>query len=249
MRKKILRDKIPVYLFTAFLILPFMTDSVFARGGWGGGWGGGGGGSTPQPNPAGEALYNETCFACHGDDAGGRFVRRSIRDMSAWTINGAIANEPSMGFLSNLTSAEINDIAGHLAWLPSAGNPERLTRDGNAAAGEALYRESCTGCHSLGGSTRVGPDLMGAAENCSSGAGGAPGPGPGGSSSSTCEYLEAFIVGSEAMATHAYTEAELAQYPFIMSDLDLSDYDALDIATYIGQQTSPMVAATSVLLD
>ncbi|MDH5388470.1 MAG: c-type cytochrome [Gammaproteobacteria bacterium] len=246
MRKKTLRDKIPVYLFTAFLILPFMTDSAFARGGWGGGWGDG---STPQPNPAGEALYQETCFACHGDDAGGRFVRRSIRGMDAWTIEGAIANEPSMDFLSSLTTEEIADIAGHLAWLPSAGDPERLTRDGVAAAGEALFRESCTGCHSLGGSARVGPDLMGAAENCATGTNGAPGPGPGGSSSSTCEYLEAFIVEPEAMATHAYTEAELAQYPFIMADLDLTDGDALDIATYIGQQIDSMVPATPVLLS
>ena len=40
--------RIPVYLFVFFLVVPFMADSAFARGGrgggWGGGWGGGGGG-------------------------------------------------------------------------------------------------------------------------------------------------------------------------------------------------------------
>ena len=248
---KMQRNKIPVYLFAVVLILPFLADNAFARGGWGGGWGGGGGGggSTPQPNPAGEALYQETCFACHGDDAGGRFVRKSIRDVSTWTINNAIANEPSMDFLSNLTSSEISDIQEHLAWLPSAGNPERLTRDGNPVAGEALYRENCTGCHSMGTSARVGPDLLGHSDNCTSGGWGGFGPGPGGGSTSTCERLEAFIVEPLAMATHAYTEEELAQYPFIMSDLDLSDYDALDIASYIGQQQDPMVPATPVLLS
>jgi nitrite reductase (NO-forming)/hydroxylamine reductase len=51
------------------------------------------------------------------------------------------------------------------------------------------------------------------------------------------------------MATHAYSDAELAQYPFIMPDLELSDYDALDIATFIGQQTNPLVPATPVLLS
>jgi nitrite reductase (NO-forming)/hydroxylamine reductase len=253
MSTKTLIKRIPVYLFVTLLVLPLMTDSAFAaRGGWGGGWAGSGGGGS-QPNPAGEALYNETCFACHGDDAGGRFVRRSIRDMGTWTIENAIANEPSMDFLSYLTSAEISDIAGHLAWLPSAGNPERLTRDGVAADGEALFREDCTGCHSLGTSARAGPDLMGHSDNCSSGSTGGPGPGPGGpggsGGGSYSERLEAFIVEPMAMATHAYTEEELAQYPFIMSDLDLSDGDALDIATFIGQQESPMVPAKPITLS
>lgn len=245
MRIKIKRliDKTPLYLFAVVLVLPFITESAFARGGWGGG-------GTPQPNPAGEALYNGICFACHGTDGGGRFVRKSIRDTSTSAISNAISNIASMNFLSYLTSAEINDIQQHLAWLPSAGDPERLTRDGNAVAGEALYRTNCTGCHSLGTSPRVGPDLLGHSENCATPSGGSGGPGPGGpGSTSTCELLEAFIVEPQAMATHAYTAEQLAQYPFIMSDLDLSDYDALDIATYIGQQTSPMVAATPVLLN
>ena len=343
MRAKLLIKKIPVYLFVVFLILPWMTDSAFARGGsrWntpnisnqsfsvdensvngtvvgtvfasdpdgdslsyaitGGNTSGafainaGNGqltvansvaldyetitqfGLTVQvadpdglddsatitvalndvadgassPYPAGEALFNSVCFACHGSDGGGRFVRKSIRGAPALRISNMISNRPSMNFLSYLTSAEISDIANYLAWLPSAGDPERLTRDGNAVTGESLYRENCTGCHSLGTSARVGPDLLGHSEDCATGSTGGPrrGPGGGGSGSgSYCERLEAFIVEPMAMATHAYSEAELAQYPFIMSDLDLSDYDALDIATYIGQQTSPMVAATPVLL-
>jgi nitrite reductase (NO-forming)/hydroxylamine reductase len=152
-----------------------------------------------------------------------------------------------MNFLSYLTSAEISDITDYLAWLPSAGDPQLLTRNGDAVAGEALYRENCTGCHSLGTNARVGPDLLGHSENCATSVYGG-GPGSGGGGGSYCERLEAFIVEPLAMATHAYSEAELAQYPFIMSDLDLSDYDALDIATYIGQQASPMVAATPVSL-
>ena len=158
-----------------------------------------------------------------------------------------------MYFLSYLNNAQLGDIEDYLAWLPSAGNPERLTRDGDAVAGEALYRESCTGCHSMGTSARVGPDLLGHSENCASGSRGGPGPGPGGpggpGGGSYCERLEAFIVEPMAMATHAYSDAELAQYPFIMPDLDLSDYDALDIATFIGQQTNPLVPATPVLLS
>ena len=209
-------------------------------------------GGTSSPYPEGEALFNSTCFACHGSDGGGRFVRRSIRGFGTWTISNAIIYEPSMNFLSYLTSAELDTIEDYLGWLPSAGNPERLTGNGDAVAGEALYRESCTGCHSMGTSARVGPDLLGHSENCASGSMGGPGPGPGGpggpGGGSYCERLEAFIVEPMAMATHAYTEAELVQYPFIMCDLDLSDYDALDIATFVGQQTNPLVPATPVVL-
>jgi mono/diheme cytochrome c family protein len=184
---------------------------------------------TGSPFPAGEALYNGVCFACHGSDGGGRFVRKSVRDAPALRISNMINNRPSMNFLSYLSGAEISDIANYLAWLPSAGDTERLTRDGNAVTGEALYRENCTGCHSLGASARVGPDLLGHSENCatggSTGGGGPGGRGPdgGGGGGSYCERLEAFIVEPLALATHASPEAALAQYPFIMSDLELSD--------------------------
>ena len=229
MRTKMLKGKIPVYLFTVVLILPFIADSAFARGGWGGGWGGGGGqnnaptisnqsfnvdensanatvvgtvsasdpdgdslsysitggntsgafaintgngqltvansavldyetitqfgltvqvvdpgglndsatitvalndiaegGGDPEdppgssPYPAGEALYNSTCFACHGNDGGGRFVRRSIRGFEEWTISGAINNTPSMHFLSYLSSSEHCRLPGlvTVCWKP-----------------------------------------------------------------------------------------------------------------------------------
>ncbi len=201
-----------------------------------------------SPYPEGEALFNSTCFACHGSDGGGRFVRKSIRDTTAFRISKMISKIPSMNFLSSLSSTELAYIEDYLAWLPSAGDTELLTRDGDAVAGETLYRENCTGCHSLGTSTRVGPDLLGHSENCATGNTSALGPGSGPASNSYCERLEAFIAEPLAMATHSYSEAELAQYPFIMSDLNLSDYDALDIATYIGQQTSPIVATTPVTL-
>lgn len=218
------------------------------------------GGSEPEdppagdsPFPAGEAVYKSTCFACHGNDGGGRFVRRSIRGFDAWSISNAINTVPSMDFLTNLSSADINNVADYLAWLPSAGNPERLTRDGNAIAGETLYRESCTGCHSMGTSERFGPDLLGHSQNCATGSNGGPGPGPGGpggpGGGSYCERLEAFVAEPEAMATHAYTAEQLAGYPYIMPDLELTDGDALDIATFVGQQTTALVPTTPVVLS
>ena len=228
MKASTLVEKIPLYLFALIFVLPFSVAHA----------------KPVNPNPAGEALYNSTCFACHGSDAGGRFVRRSIRDFNATTISNAISIVPSMHFLSYLSSQEINDLAAHLAWLPSAGNPDLLARDGDAVVGETLYRESCTGCHSMGTSARSGPDLLGYAENCATGS-----IEPGIHGGSYCEKLEAFIVEPQAMAAHAYTEAELAAFPYIMSDLNLTDGDALDIATFVGQQTSPLVASTPVSLN
>jgi nitrite reductase (NO-forming)/hydroxylamine reductase len=208
-----------------------------------------------SPYPEGEALFKGVCFACHGSDGGGRFVRKSIRGASVDRISMMISMRPSMNFLSYLSSAELTDIADYLAWLPSAGDPERLERDGDAIAGEVLYRESCTGCHSLGTRSRIGPDFLGHSENCASvghgtGSGGGPGGGGGvGTGGSYCERLEAFVVEPVAMATHAYSETDLAQYPYVMSDLDLSDYDALDIATFIGQQTEALVPVSPVSLN
>ena len=157
------------YLCATILIFPFMAGSALAAFGPPGG-GGGGGGSNPSPE--GEALYNSTCFACHGDDGGGRFVRRSIRDFSAWSIGNAVSNVPSMNFLSYLSSTDLTHLENYLAWLPSAGNPELLNRDGDAITGEAQFRENCTGCHALGTSARVGPDLLGHSENCATGSSG-----------------------------------------------------------------------------
>lgn len=194
---------------------------------------------TSDPNPAGKALYDGICFACHGSDGGGRFVRKSIRGLGAGMISTAIANVPSMNFLSYLSSEELFDLGQYLATLPSAGDLERLTVTGDAVAGEVLYRQSCTGCHSMGTSSRVGPDLLGHSANCA---------GPD-TSGSRCELLMAFVAEPQAMATHAYTAEQLADYPYVMPDLNLSDIDALNIATFIGQETSPLTATLPVLLD
>ncbi len=195
--------------------------------------------TTSDSTSAGEEIFNSVCFACHGSDAGGRFVRKSIRGMRAPRISNAIATIPSMSFLSYLSSEQIINVANYLAVLPSAGDLERLSVTGDALAGETLFRNSCTGCHALGTSPRFGPDLLNHSENCA-------GPVTSGSS---CERLMAFIAEPQALATHAYSETDLAQYPYIMPDLNLSDVDALNIATFIGQQTSALVPTIPVTLD
>ncbi len=194
---------------------------------------------TGSPHPKGEALYNSICFACHGSDAGGRFVRKSIRGATVGEIRSWIGLVPSMNFLSYLTGDELDAIEEYLGWLPSAGDPELLARPGNAVAGEALYRASCTGCHSMGANVRIGPDLLRYSDDCAIG----------GYPDNLCARLEAFVVEPLAMANHAISDSELSSYPLVMPDLGLTDYDALDIATFVGGQNDPLVPTPPVSLD
>ncbi len=211
---KRLLSKIPGYLVATMLLVPLMTGNAWGMGGGGGGGGGGGMGGGGDP-VAGEALFQGICFACHGTDAGGRFVRKSIRGTNAMHINMAISMQPAMNFLSYLTSTQISDIAAYLGTLPETGNPERLSGWGDALNGEALFRKNCTGCHAMGTSPRFGPDLIDVVDRRAN------------------EWIQAFIVEPYAMIGHGAFGAGLENYPWWMSDTNLSDYDALDIWAYL----------------
>jgi len=224
MKKKIFR-----FLATAVLVSPFilMTGSVFARGGKCGGGGGGGGGGDPV---AGEALYQGICFACHGSDAGGRFVRKSIRGKGNMLSN-AIRWRPEMNFLSYLTGTERDDIAAYVNSLPSTSNPERLSGSGDSARGEATFRENCTGCHAMGTSARTGPDLIDVV------------------SRRRPVWIQAFIAEPTAMIGHGAFGEGLENYPYWMTDTNLSDDDALDISAYLDLQLVRSETAPKILSD
>lgn len=207
---KMLANKSLFYLVASILLVPLMVGSTWARMG-GGGWGGG-------DAVAGGALFQGVCFACHGTDAGGRFVRKSIRGVPANKISMMIQMRPEMNFLSYLTSAEINNIAAYLATLPSTTNPERLSGNGNSTNGAAAFRKNCTGCHAMGTSARVGPDLLNVAQR------------------RMPVWIQAFTAEPSALIGHGAFGAGLENYPYWMSDTNLSDYTALDIWAYLNLQ-------------
>ena len=217
--------KLPAYVIAACLLAPLMAVDAWAGKG-------GGGGKPPADVAAGEVMYQGICFACHGVDAGGRFDRRSIKNKSAASIAGAVDHKAyAMAFLTYLTSADYNNLAAYLSIVSGAG-AQKLYGNGNAANGEVLFRKSCTGCHSInhGTSPGHGPDLM--------------------SVPSSPEWVQAFIAEPKAMATHAYTADLLGQYAYIMPNLGLGDYAALDLEAFIHRQqlNGPLLSSQPVTL-
>ncbi|MGE5240377.1 MAG: cytochrome D1 domain-containing protein [Bacteroidota bacterium] len=220
--------KIPAYLVATCLLVPLGAVNAWAAKG-----GGGGGGNNPPPDTAaGQVMFQGICFACHGTDAGGRFDRKSIKNKSASSIAGAVDHKAyAMAFLTYLTDTDYDNLAAYLRVVSGAG-AQLLYGTGNAANGEVLFRKSCTGCHSINNGTGPGhgPDLK--------------------SVPSSPEWVQAFIAEPKAMATHAYTADLLGQYPYIMPNLGLGDYAALDLEAFIHKQqlNGPLLPSARVPL-
>ncbi len=98
----------------------------------------------PPVTPDGPALYAGNCAGCHGSLANSSKAGRTAAQIQA-AINN---NTGGMGYLSTLTSAEVQAIAAALPAPP----PPPATPDG-----PALYAGNCAGCHgSLANSSKAG---------------------------------------------------------------------------------------------
>ncbi len=168
----------------------------------------------------GVALFNAKCLMCHGAEGAGGFAHRSIRGATASRIQKGINMRPDMAFLSYLSSAELNSIAAYLGTVTSG---ERLPRNGDPVAGLATFRSACTYCHTVGRGARVGPDLMGLGNTMSD------------------TWIAAWTAyPKEMVAAGAYSPTRLAQYPYVMPDLNHSELQVWDTTTFIVNQTTPL---------
>jgi len=178
---------------------------------------------SPQPAPLeGEALFNQKCIVCHGENGAGGYAHRRIRGAQAGRIRYAINKWPDMFFLSYLSYPELTDIETFLANVPWG---EKLPRQGDFGNGEMQFRQSCAYCHSFGGTPieppRPGPDLMGITTAVSN------------------TWLGAWIDYPEEMiAAGAYDPAALADYPYAMPDLKHSAEEVWDIVQFLVEQES-----------
>jgi nitrite reductase (NO-forming)/hydroxylamine reductase len=171
---------------------------------------------------------------CHGEYGAGGYAHRSIRGARASRIRNAMTKWPEMAFLQYLTDAELADIEAYLASVPRG---DRLPRNGDVVNGEAQFRQSCSYCHSFGGTPieppRPGPDLMGI------------------STAYSDTWLGAWIdFPNEMIAAGAYDPAQLANYRYIMPDLGHPPVDVWDLVDFLVAQESvgPLIDSDPVVL-
>lgn len=108
---------------------------------------------------------------------------------------------------------------------------ERLPRNGDIVAGQAIFRKSCTYCHTIGRGDRIGPDLMGI----------------GAAMSDT--WIAAWTAyPAEMVAAGAYSAARLALYPYVMPDLAHTELQVWDMTSFIVQQLTPMAETPPIAL-
>ena len=138
--------------------------------GAGPGRGGGGGAAFPQRAPGdpavvarGRAQYGIHCNFCHGSDArggeGGPNLLRSdivLNDQTGEGIAPVVLNGRGEMPSLQLTAGQIADIAAFIHNFPvNNRDPARFKPPtilvGNAAAGEAFFKTTCAGCHSVTG--------------------------------------------------------------------------------------------------
>lgn len=91
--------------------------------------------------------------------------------------------------------------------------------------GEALFKQSCSACHSVGGGRLVGPDLIGI------------------NTKRKEDWLLKFVKASQSFIKSGDADAKAIfdQYQIVMPDQNISDADIKSIIAYIGSK-SPVVS-------
>ena len=168
-------------------LAPPLTGAVLAGADAAGGAGGGaavdsGPASLEKADPArGKTLYNQTCIACHGPDAGGIRALNSpaLHIQEDWYIAAQLEK-----FRSGVRGADPKDVTGMqmapmakalpddqamydlAAYIPTIEGPApaKEIHGADVAAGEAQYKAICIACHGPDGKGMVAlksPSLVG----------------------------------------------------------------------------------------
>ncbi len=111
----------------------------------------------PPPSATGEELYIAKCQACHGVGGAGGSAG-NIVGRSAAQINSAVANIPSMQFIT-LAAGDAQKMADFLATGTPPPPPPPAT------TGEEIYIAKCQGCHGVGGSGGSASNVVGKSAN------------------------------------------------------------------------------------
>ncbi|MGD8630548.1 MAG: cytochrome D1 domain-containing protein, partial [Gammaproteobacteria bacterium] len=187
-----------------------------------------------MPPPTGEALFEAKCIMCHGEYGAGGYAHRSIRGARADRIRNAMSKWPEMAFLAYLSDVELAAIEPYLASVPRG---DKLPRNGDVVNGEVQYRQSCSYCHSFGGTPieppRPGPDLLDISMGISE------------------TWLGAWIdYPAEMIAAGAVPPEDLEGYPYVMPDLGHPPVDVWDMVDFIVTQAAigPVVETDPVVL-
>ncbi len=174
----------------------------------------------------GEALYVENCSFCHGLDGSGGVVQKDVRNATTRKVEATIANRvEEMAFLSFLTRDEVILITDYIDTLDTS--TRGISYAGDRVAGEALFRNACSGCHTFGGDGHLGPELMNLGQ--------------------TEEWMAAFISDPAVMiAAGAHTQGS---WPYVMPDLGHDNQEIWDIVEYLTyRRAEPLVPTPPVTL-
>ena len=123
----------------------------------------------PEDAASGATIYRQQCAGCHGPDGtgtgagpainSGRFARGSSDEALFATITKGVPGTAMSAF--NTSGLQTWQLVTHLRTMSFAGRNSKAL-SGNPAAGSAVFRKQCLGCHRIGTEGGfTGPELAG----------------------------------------------------------------------------------------
>ena len=194
-------------------------------------------------NPTGQALYQQSCAACHGPGAGGTANGPDIRNAGAALVDFVLRTgrmplaAPNLQMQPGPPAFDETQTEALVDYLASLGSgpaiPNVVTSGADLAAGRNLYLNTCAACHGpAGGGGAVGggfvaPDLTG---------------------DDAKTVAEAAITGPGPMPRFSFTPDELRDLTGYVTALRTQPHPGGATAPTIGPVTEGFIAALALVL-